>query len=473
MSKKPAPVPAPPPPEGVEVFGLGDAATLAFVVERRRRQDRAAAEELRGVAAFADAHRVDESHPMIVRAIEPELGPWYYGPLLGRERELRLAGQGGFAVCEFAVCELAAALGISEAAGRAYVGQAVELRDRLPRLWARVMVGQVPAWKARQVAAETIPLSAEAAAYVDAQVAPFAHQLSYGRIMRAVEAAELRHDPAAAADRARRAGEKRGVWTEDRVDGTSEIHAVTGTPDAHAFDTALNQVAGSLRALGDDDPEQVRRAKAVGVLADPQYALDLHASAELAADGTIPPERPRRSGTGAGRGKGAPTIHVHLHTDAVTGVVGEHGTGHVARVPGLGARALETVEQWLADLTPGATVTVTPVVDLAEQISVNGYEAPDRLRAQVDEREDSCRFPWCGRQGRFDLDHIEPYVPMDEGGLPGQTSTANLGKLCRFHHRVKTHSDWDYRREPDGTLTWTSPLGRFYIVDHQGTRARD
>ncbi|HET6562786.1 MAG TPA: hypothetical protein VFG72_12985, partial [Marmoricola sp.] len=149
MSKKPAPVPAPPPPEGVEVFGLGDAATLAFVVERRRRQDAAAAEELRGVAAFADAHRVDESHPMIVRAIEPELGPSYYGPLLGREGELRLAGQGGFAVCEFAVCELAAALGISEAAGRAYVGQAVELRDRLPRLWGRVMVGQVPAWKAR------------------------------------------------------------------------------------------------------------------------------------------------------------------------------------------------------------------------------------------------------------------------------------------------------------------------------------
>ncbi|HET6561073.1 MAG TPA: DUF222 domain-containing protein, partial [Marmoricola sp.] len=310
------------------------------------------------------------------------------------------------------VCELAAALGISEAAGRAYVGQAVELRDRLPRLWGRVMVGQVPAWKARQVAAETIPLSAEAAAYVDVQVAPFAHQLSYGRIMRAVEAAELRHDPAAAADRARKAAEKRGVWTEDRIDGTSEIHAVTGTPDAHAFDTALNQVAGSLKALGDDDPDQVRRAKAVGVLADPQHALDLHASAELAADGSIPPERPRRStgggSTGTGRGKGAPTIHVHLHTDAISTFAGSTGagaagaaesaTGLVARVPRLGARALEAVEQWLADLAPGAAVTVTPVVDLAEQISVNTYEAPDRLRNQVDERDDCCKFPWCGRQ---------------------------------------------------------------------------
>jgi hypothetical protein len=463
------------PPEGVEVLGLGAGAMLAFVVERRRRQDAAAAEEARGVAAWADAHRVQEDHPeprWAIPALDPEFAVHDTAPLWGREGELRLAGQGTFGVCEFAVTELAAALGLSEPAARGYVGQVVELRDRLPRHWAQVMGGQVPVWKARQVAAETIPLCAEAADYVDAQLAPFAHRMSYVRITRAVEAALLRFDPAAADDRARKAAEKRGVWCEDRVDGTSEIHAVTTTPDARAFDTALNHVAAALKALGDQDAEQVRRAKAVGVLADPQHALDLHATADLAADGSVPPGLPSRSATSTA-GKPGPAIHVHLHTDAIDTFTWSTTSG-VARVTGLGARPLAAVQQWLADLAPGARVTVTPVVDLTQQISVDAYEAPDRLRRQVTERDHTgCRFPWCGRQGRHDLDHIVAYADPDHGGPPGQTSTANLARLCRFHHRVKTHSDWDYRREPDGSLTWTSPLDRRYTVDHHGTRALD
>ncbi len=83
--------------------------------------------------------------------------------------ELRLAGQGAFRVCEFAVAEFAAALGLSEPAGRAYVRQAVEIRDRLPLCWGRVMAGELPAWKGRQIAEQTIPLTADAAGWVDAQ----------------------------------------------------------------------------------------------------------------------------------------------------------------------------------------------------------------------------------------------------------------------------------------------------------------
>jgi hypothetical protein len=58
---------------------------------------------------------------------------------------------------------------------------------------------------------------------------------------------------------------------------------------------------------------------------------------------------------------------------------------------------------------------------------------------------------------------------MDEGGPPGQTNTLNLTKLCRFHHRVKTHSRWWYQRQPDHSLIWHSPVGHTYRVDGTGT----
>jgi 5-methylcytosine-specific restriction endonuclease McrA len=139
----------------------------------------------------------------------------------------------------------------------------------------------------------------------------------------------------------------------------------------------------------------------------------------------------------------------------------------------VGPRALEAVEQWVRDLSPGTVVKVTPVVDLTEHISVDTYEIPDRLRRQIEERDDGCRFPWCGRTGRYDLDHIEPFVPPDDGGPPGQTNTANLARLCRFHHRVKTHGGWTYQRRHDTVVTWTSPLGRRYVVDEHGTLPQD
>ncbi len=468
------------PPVGQDVFGLGPVGTLGFVVERRRRADAAAAEELRAVTHWADLHRVG---PGEVGAVDPEVGQSVargqqvlgLPGVLGAEGELRLAGEGAFRVEEFAVAELATALGLSEPAGRAYVGQAVELRDRLPLCWDRVMAGQLPAWKGRQVAERTIPLTGDAAGWVDAQVATFAHRLSLGRVLKVVDAAVLRFDPAEAARRAAVAAERRGVWTEDRVDGTTDIHVVADTPDAVAFDTALTTVATTLGSLGDVDAFHVRRAKAVGVLADPQYALTL-----------TTPDSPTRTRTSPAD-TGGPVVHVHLHLDAVTGVVQADGGAPVARVTGIpapGARPVEVVERWLAGLRPDSVVKVTPVVDLTEHLAVDAYEVPTRLADQVEHRDLHCRFPWCNRtsvparRGRLDLDHIDAYRFHDPDDSddpdgrppPGQTATANLASLCRFHHRVKTHGGWHYQLRHDTVFTWTSPLGRRYTVDETGTR---
>jgi hypothetical protein len=68
-------------------------------------------------------------------------------------------------------------------------------------------------------------------------------------------------------------------------------------------------------------------------------------------------------------------------------------------------------------------------------------------------------FPGCHRPSQdCDLDHIEAYIPRDEGGPPGQTCAGGLAPLCRRHHRAKTHTPWTYHRLPDGGSRWTTPL---------------
>ena len=56
------------------------------------------------------------------------------------------------------------------------------------------------------------------------------------------------------------------------------------TPDALLFDQTVGRIAGELSHLGDTDQLDVRRARAVGILADPQYALDLMSGRDAAPD---------------------------------------------------------------------------------------------------------------------------------------------------------------------------------------------
>ena len=42
----------------------------------------------------------------------------------------------------------------------------------------------------------------------------------------------------------------------------------------------------------------------------------------------------------------------------------------------------------------------------------------------------------------------------------GPTSRDNLACLCTRHHTLKTETPWVARQFPDGSIEWTSPLGR-------------
>ena len=80
------------------------------------------------------------------------------------------------------------------------------------------------------------------------------------------------------------------------------------------------------------------------------------------------------------------------------------------------------------------------------------YQPPTHLRDHVIGRDVTCRAPGCDRPAKYcDVDHVIAY---QDGG---ETNSNNLATLCRTHHLLKTHGDWQYELDPDGTTRWRLP----------------
>ncbi len=140
-------------------------------------------DRLVAVTAWLEQHLVDPR-------ISDDVAMPDYG-----DGELLLAGDGAPAVSEAAVVELITTLGKSDAAGRHWVGNALEVKYRLPRLWRRVLDGEVEVWRSFKVAESTLSLPLDGAAFVDTALAPFAHSLSWTQLERTIEKARTRLRP--------------------------------------------------------------------------------------------------------------------------------------------------------------------------------------------------------------------------------------------------------------------------------------
>ena len=66
------------------------------------------------------------------------------------------------------------------------------------------------------------------------------------------------------------------MWTGRTDDhGTTTLFVRAATGDVIRLDATLTQIADALAALGDTSPLDRRRAKAIGILADPKLAHQL------------------------------------------------------------------------------------------------------------------------------------------------------------------------------------------------------
>ena len=75
--------------------------------------------------------------------------------LPGAEHPVRLGGDGTPTVADFAPAELACVLRLSDGAAAKLIGDALDLRHRLPLIWTAALAGQAPAYQARHIASAT------------------------------------------------------------------------------------------------------------------------------------------------------------------------------------------------------------------------------------------------------------------------------------------------------------------------------
>jgi hypothetical protein len=442
---------------------MSTAPVLDAILAAKRREDDAARELLIGVAEWADLHTTGALMPDLYgtyshldeAALQAAEDAWVsrFG-MPGADTMLELAGAGAPEVSDFAVTELSTALGRTRESGRLLVGDVVETKHRLPKVWARLVAGQVTAWRVRRLAEATRGLSAEAAAFVDAQVAHVVHTTGPAVIHRLVLEAAARFEPEATevteCDTRSNLCFDLDLDTPATSVGTASAVSAYGLldrADAEDLEAVIRQLAHQLYLDGSTDPLAVRRAKALGYLARGQEVLpeeDVRATQDgrateggRAARSASDERRPDRV-SNAPSVPGTRTalcrtviLTVHLSDAALTGapqvdpVTGKLGLNLARLENHRQLLTADTVREWCG--TPGTQVIVKPVIDLHDTVAVSSYEVPDRIATRVKLTRTTCAFPHCTRPAESaDLDHTVEYVPTDRGGPPGQTSTDNL-----------------------------------------------
>ena len=492
---------------------MSTAPVLDSILAAKRREDDAARELLIGVGEWADLHTTG--------ALMPDLYGAYGAPdeeafraaedawvsrfgMPGADTMLELAGAGAPEVSDFAVTELSTALGRTRESGRLLVGDVVEAKHRLPKVWARLVAGQVAAWRVRRLAEATRGLSAEAAAFVDAQVAHVVHTTGPAVIHRLVLEAAARFEPEATEVTECDTRSSLCFDLDLDIPATSvgkasavSAYGLLDRADAEDLEAVIRQLAHQMYLDGSTEPLNIRRAKALGYLARGQEILE-DTAPEATQDGRATEdgraasasERCRDRATDAPTAPGTRTaarkaprrtviLTVHLSDAALTGapqvdpVTGKLGLNLARLENHRQLLTADAVREWCG--TPDTQVIVKPVIDLHDTVAVSSYEVPDRIAARVKLTRTTCAFPHCTRPTETaDLDHTIEYLPPDRGGPPGQTSTGNLAPLCRHDHRAKTHPSpagkpWRYKGLSPGHWLWTSPLGKDYLVHPDGT----
>ncbi|MFM2155080.1 MAG: hypothetical protein RL382_981 [Actinomycetota bacterium] len=337
--------------------------------------------------------------------------------------------------------DVATALRLSPTTAQSRIDVARVLVGHLPNTISALSTGEISVAHATVIARETATaikngLSPESVFRVEQTALAHAEFHTPGQVASKVKTAIAKLAPEDFEEIVDRARDSRRVTFYPEADGMATVIAILPAEDAQ---TVMKSIEAYILKQDAQDAAEWSVLSADMRRADALTAIASQALAAMAND-VQPHRRPI-------------TISVAIDLPTLMGLAENPGqlAGYGA-IPASVARRLAADGNWqrfVSDPTTGN------LLDFGRE----KYTPPQELVDYLLARDRICRFPGCRRTGQSsDIDHAQSW----ETG--GETNPANLGLLCRRHHRMKTHGGWSLESNSDGSCTWKSPKGKTFFV---------
>jgi hypothetical protein len=320
--------------------------------------------------------------------------------------------------------QVALAMRISPWAAQRYVGWAMILPAELPHTYAALQAGRVSEHRAMTIARETIWLSREHRALVDAELSPRLETLGDRGVERETRKLAYRLDPHGYVGRVRGAESDRRVSLRPAPDAMARLTALLPAAQGVAVYAALASAADTATAAADG------RGRGQ-LMAD---TLVQRVTGQAAAD-QVPVE-----------------VDVIIDADTLLGRSDEP-----AQLAGYGPLPADTAREliaqpdrvWLRRLfrRPSSGELIT--METRRRCFTGGQRRFIQLRDQT------CRTPWCDAPIRH-IDHVQP------AGAGGPTSVDNGQGLCVACNHAKQAPGWQSTRAPNREVETETPTGHRY-----------
>ena len=339
--------------------------------------------------------------------------------------------------------DVATALRLSPTAAQNRIDVARVLVAHLPNTISALSTGEISAAHATVIAKETATairngLSDEAVFRVEQTALAHAEFHTPGQVATKVKTTIAKLAPEEFEEIVDRARDSRRVSCYPEADGMATVVAILPAEDAQ---TVMKSIEAYILKRNQEDEIDAEWSMLSADMkrADALTFITSQALASM-ADVVRPHRRPV-------------TISVAIDLPTLLGLAENPGqlAGYGA-IPASVARRLAADGNWQRFISDPATGNL---LDFGREKYTPPQELVDFLLA----RDRICRFPGCRRTGQSsDIDHAHSW----ESG--GETNPANLGLLCRRHHRMKTHGGWSLESNPDGSCLWKSPVGKSFFV---------